>query len=141
MFEVKNSHKYDDIIHLSYPEDVKHNRKSTVDRAAQFSPFAALTGYDAAIDETARQTDEKIELDENEKAILNEKMRRFQELQLDSPVTITFYRPDERKEGGAYLTEVDHVKKFENFPGAILLQNGLRIAIEDIIAFEFDEKR
>ena len=67
--------KYDDIIHLPHPVSTKHARMSRIDRAAQFSPFAALTGYDAVITETGRLTDSSVELDESRKEVLNERLR------------------------------------------------------------------
>ena len=138
MFEIRESHRYDDIISLSYPDEVKRSRSSTVDRAAQFSPFAALTGYEAAVAEAARLTEEKIELDESEMAALDEKLRRFQELQSAGMVSITYFQRDDKKSGGAYLTVSGFVKKFEYHPNSIVLQSGLRIPVEDLIAFEFE---
>ena len=93
---------YEDIIDLPYPR--KRQRMSNSDRSAQFSPFAALTGFGAAIMETARLTDRKIELDEGGKALLDEKLRKIEDEICDQPeVTVTYFRQDLRKAGGAYL--------------------------------------
>ena len=91
---------YDDIINLQHPTSTKHPRMPMIDRAAQFSPFQALSGYGAAIQETARLTDQRVELTEEEKMLLDEKLR----LLLDTGATgrITDFQPDEKKEGGAY---------------------------------------
>lgn len=140
MFAYRESHKYDDIIFLSYPEDVKRDRKSTIDRAGQFSPFAALTGYDAAVDETARLTETRIELDESEIAALNDKLCRYMAQAEPEAATITFFKQDERKSGGAYLTEVDRINKVDSYTSTIILQNGTSIPIRDIVAFEFQAK-
>ena len=97
-----SSKEYGDIINLPHPESRKHPRMSMHDRAAQFSPFAALTGHGAAIAETARLTDNKMELDENYKASLDEKLMIIMAKQKEKPmVVITFFKKDERKAGGA----------------------------------------
>ena len=99
------SGQYDDIIHLSYPVPSKRQRMSMIDRAAQFSPFAALVGYDDAIEETARLTDQRIELDENEKYMLDLKQNHLQYLLPQMPqITVTYFSPDDRKEGGEYVS-------------------------------------
>ena len=98
---MKETHRYDDIIHLSRPVSKKRSPMSNFDRAAQFSPFAALTGYEAAVQETARYTDLQIELDESAKELLDSRLRQ---LRRGDPVTVTWFRPDERKSGGAYVT-------------------------------------
>lgn len=139
MNTLKDEHKYDDIINLQHPVSSKHPRMNLIDRAAQFSPFAALTGYDAAIKETGRLTDRKIELDENEKAILNEKIQIIMEAYDKKPeVTLTFYQPDERKEGGAYVSVVGKVKKIDAYERTIILEDRNCIPIDDIYEIESD---
>ena len=96
------SNPYNDIIHLSRPQSSRHLPMSMRDRAAHFSPFAALTGYDAAIEETGRITDSFIELDENRKSVLNEKLQLILKHIKEQPeVTLTYFQPDNRKTGGA----------------------------------------
>ena len=95
---------YDDIINLPHPTSTKHPRMPMSDRAAIFSPFAALTGHAAAIQETARLTDQRIELDEDTKAELDRKQKILMDYIADQPeVTITWFCPDEKKSGGAYV--------------------------------------
>ena len=106
--------KYRDMIDLPYPGESKHTRMPVRDRAAQFSPFAALTGFDAALKETERITEKRIELDEYEKEKLNENLRLLLEKQESRPeITVTFFVPDEKKDGGAYRTISGHIKRVD----------------------------
>ena len=107
---------YNDIINLPHHVSATRPQMSMMDRAAQFSPFAALTGYDAAIKETGRLTDEKIELGEEELSILNMKFQLLMDSLDEEPeVHITYFKPDDRKAGGAYLTASGTVKKIDDF--------------------------
>ena len=131
----KNS--YDDIIHLPYPRPGKRARMSMRDRGAQFSPFAALVGYDAAIKETARLTGSRIELTEGEKLILNEKMLELGDrLSAQPQVQLTHFVADVRKDGGEYVTEQCRVKKFDDYSRGLVLADGRMILFEDIIGLE-----
>ena len=122
---------YEDIINLPYPQ--KRQRMSNADRGAQFSPFAALTGFEAAITETARLTDRKIELDEGGKALLDEKLRKIEEEIYDRPeVEITYFQLDLRKAGGAYLQKRGRVKKLDAYQRAVVFTDGVIIPIDDI---------
>ena len=108
-----------------------------IDRAAQFSPFAALTGYDAAITETRRLTDEKIEMDEEALNILNMKFQILVDSLDEEPeVTFTYFKPDERKAGGAYIEVTGTVKKVDDFERLIVMQNGMKIPRDDILNIE-----
>lgn len=128
---------YDDILHLSRPISAKHPHMSLIDRAAQFSPFAALVGYDAAVKETARLTNKRIELDEYEIDTLNKKLRLVADSIEERPeITITFFLPDEKKAGGAYVTVTGCVKKIDGFERVVCLTDGMKIPIEDILAVE-----
>ena len=99
------THRYDDIIDLPHPTSKKHPRMPVRDRAAIFSPFAALAGHGAAIAETARLTQRRIELDEDGKALLDERQRILEEAAASHPeVTVTYFQPDAKKEGGRYVT-------------------------------------
>lgn len=128
---------YDDIIHLPHHVSSKHPQMPVYDRAAQFAPFAALTGHDAAIQETARLTDERAELDENEKAQLDERLRMVQETLADQPnVTVTYFQPDGRKSGGTYVTVTGNVKKIDMYDHALIMTDGLRIPLDEIFGIE-----
>ena len=126
---------YDDIIDMPHHKSERHARMSMYDRAAQFSPFAALTGYDAEIAETARLTDSRIELTEEEKEILDTKLRRAEETK--QPVCITYFVPDSRKSGGAYVDAIGQVKKIDSIDGMVRLVDGGEILIEDIFMIDF----
>jgi hypothetical protein len=114
------------------------------DRAAQFSPFAALTGYGDAVAETARYTDLKIELDEYAKVALDEKLIRLQEVIRDKPeVTITYFLPDTKKTGGSYQTITGTVKKIDVYQHRIVMDDATEIPMDDMVeiigSFDFSE--
>ena len=126
--------KYDDIINLPHHVSTTHPHMPMIDRAAQFQPFRALTGYEDAVHETARLTDEKIELTEDEKAILDMRLQKLaDEISSQPKVTLTYFRPDKKKAGGAYLTVTGQLKKIDDYGGALVLLGGERILIEDIV--------
>ena len=127
------SETYDDIIALPHPEPRTHPRMSLHDRAAQFSPFAALTGHSAAIAETGRLTDSRITLDESEMARVDAELQRLQELLPRRPtVSITYFVPDERKAGGSYQTITGKVKRIDTVNGVLLLTDRCEVPIADI---------
>ena len=139
--EKQNSYEqsYDDIIHLARPSSTDYLPMSMRDRAAQFSPFAALTGYDSAVKETARLTDKRIELDEMEITILDNKLRIIQEKEnKQKEIEITFFQEDERKKGGTYRCIRGIVKKIDLYEKAVIMQDGTRILIQDIIDISGD---
>ncbi|HOX41731.1 MAG TPA: hypothetical protein PK263_06100 [bacterium] len=128
---------YDDIINLPHHVSSTRPQMSMIDRAAQFSPFAALTGYDAAIKETGRLTDEKIELDEEALSNLNMKFQiLFEKLDEQPDIAITYFKPDETKSGGAYLTTTDKIKKIDEYERIITTANGTKIPMDDVISLE-----
>ena len=128
---------YDDIISLPHPTSERHPRMSMANRAAQFSPFAALTGYDAAMKETARLTDARAELTEEEKSALDAKLRLLAG-PANGEVSLTCFQPDGRKEGGAYFTITSAVKKIDGFAREIVLADGRRIPVDDIVDVQFE---
>ena len=128
---------YEDIINLPHHVSKTRPQMSMIDRAAQFSPFAALTGYDAAIKETGRLTDEKIEMDEEALNILNMKFQLLVDRLADEPeITFTYFKPDERKAGGAYIDMTGKVKKVDDFERLIVMQNGTKMPMDDILNIE-----
>ena len=126
--------KYDDIISLPHPTSKKHPPMSLEDRAVQFAPFASLTGYGAAVDEAGRLTDERIELDEGQKEILNRKLTKL--VQSGGMAKITYFQPDERKSGGAYRTVTDAVVRVDENERRILLAGGGKIGFDEIYGIE-----
>lgn len=129
---------YNDILHLPHPVSRKHPRMAVADRAAQFSPFAALTGYDDAVREAARLTDRRLELDEYEQQALNDRLQQILSRLPKQPVVrITYFRPDSCKEGGAYVTVNGVIKRLDTVEREIRLVDGTRIPIEDI--WDIDE--
>ena len=125
---------YEDILHLPHHVSEKHPPMSRLDRAAQFSPFAALTGYEAAVEETARLTDRRIELDESERGAIDLRLTLVQE-QLPEPteVTITYFVLDKKKTGGAYVSVSGTVKKIDDYERMVILRDGTSIPIDDIL--------
>ena len=137
--QMNDPHRYDDIIHLPHRVSAVHPPMDVADRAAQFSPFAALTGHDAAIHEAARLTDQKMELDENRKAILNEKINvLIGKLREHPAVTITRFVPDDKKDGGYYTSINGMIRKIDEYEGMIVLMDETRIPLDDVIEIEGD---
>ena len=129
--------KYDDIIHLPRPVSQRHAPMSIQDRAAQFSPFAALTGYDAIIAESGRLTQPQILLDEGGKALLDEKLQQIRVRLSNRPrVSFTCFQPDEKKAGGAYCTLAGQVKKIDDYERSVVLADGTAIAIDQIVQID-----
>lgn len=128
---------YEDIIHLPHPTSKNHLRMSIQERAAQFSPFAALTGHAAAIAETARLTDRRMELDEDTKMELDLKQQVLNNITEEHPeITVTWFRPDERKEGGAYVTTAGRLKRIDEVERALVLTDGTAIPLADVVGIE-----
>lgn len=128
---------YEDIIRLSRPVSLRHARMSMVDRGAQFSPFAALVGYEKVLEESARLTEAETFLDESSKELLNRKLRFL----ADHPgqtgqVRFLCYRPDARKAGGSYVWLTGSVKKIDPYRRRVVLEDGKEFAIEDIRAID-----
>lgn len=129
--------EYDDIINLPHPVSKTRARMSPVDRAAQFSPFAALTGYDAAVQEAGRLTCDRAELDEDARLEINDVLMELsRHLQEEPEVAVTHFVPDERKAGGQYLVTKGRVRRICPQDGYLLMKDGRCIFFEDIIAAE-----
>ena len=129
--------QYNDILNMSYPNpDIEKDFPDEILRAAQFAPFAALTGYDEAVEETARLTDAKLELDEYQKAELSDKIQFLGSSEDDEEVSITYFVPDKRKSGGAYITMKGVVLKVREYEKDVVMDDGTEIPIDDIMAIE-----
>ena len=138
--KLQETQNYDDIIGLSRPDSPGRARMSAYDRAAQFSPFAALTGFEDAIEETGRLTVDRIELDEGGKQLLDEKMQKIRQQLPEHPeVTVVWFCYDERKAGGAYLRTTGCVKKIDTYLGVLLLTDGQTIPLGEIHSIELQD--
>ncbi|MBQ4511847.1 MAG: hypothetical protein II969_02565 [Anaerolineaceae bacterium] len=130
-------HDYNDILNLPRPEPKRHLRMSLSDRAAQFSPFAALTGYSGVIDEAGRVTEEKIYLDDREKDRINRRLTKLQTQISSRPkVKITVYAPDAKKKGGSYPIYQGRLEKIDTYERLLILTNGSKVKFDDIIRIE-----
>ena len=131
--------KYVDIINMPHHTSQTRPRMSMINRAAQFSPFAALTGYDAAVKETARLTDNQIELDECAKEMLSDKLQIITEHLDDMPqITFIYFEPDKKKSGGAYCSVTGKVKEIDEYERIVKLMDGTKIPIQHICGIESD---
>lgn len=131
--------QYDDIINLPHPEPKTRPRMSISARAAQFAPFAALTGYNDEVKESTRITDGRIELDELTKEELNRKLQLLKEKRDTKPdVSITYFVPDTKKSGGAYVTTTGYIKKIKEYERLILMPDESNIPIADIVDIQGD---
>ena len=129
--------KYNEIMGLPHHVSKTRPQMPMSDRAAQFAPFAALTGYDAAIKETGRLTDERIELDVEALSALDMKYQLLMEALDEAPeVTITYFQPDERKAGGKYVSAVGADKKIDDFERRITMRDGTRIPMDDVLSID-----
>lgn len=128
---------YDDIIHIKHHVSIKHPAMTAVNRAAQFSPFAALTGYDKAIQETARRTDERIEMDDCSTNDLCDRLQIIAAQMTQQPeIEITYFQPDRLKSGGAYVTAASAAKKIDEYRRIVIMTDGTEIPLDDIVSIE-----
>lgn len=131
-----NDRNYDDIINLPCPTSKRHPRMPMIDRAAQFAPFAALTGYDDAITETGRLTGEKLDLSDETKERIDLKINYLLDNEENPNVTITYFVPDKKKAGGKYETITDKIKKIDQYENILIMENGMKIPLFEILAIE-----
>ena len=132
--------RYDDIINLPHHVSATRPQMPMIDRAAQFQPFRALTGYEDAVQETDRLTDGRPELTEDEKALLDAKLQKLSDSIDSHPrVTLTWFQPDKKKAGGAYVITTGELKKIDDYAGALILMGGERIVIEHIVDIQIME--
>lgn len=129
--------KYKEIINLPHKQSTKRPHMSLLDRAAQFAPFAALTGYDDAVKETARLTNEKVELSEENLNVLNMKYQILVDrLDEENEVVFTYFIPDENKDGGAYIEKRGVIKKIDDYERLITLCDGTTIPMDDVLSID-----
>ena len=136
MATIKNIHDYTDIIETSYKKSTKYKQMKRKNRAAQFAPFAALTGYKDIIHDTERLTEEKRIIDENKRMLLDQKLKHF--LKTQEMIKITYFKKDETKTEGCYLPIMQSVKRIDELYKTVILNNQQIIAIEDI--YDLEEK-
>ena len=128
---------YEDIINLPRPVSKKYPSPTILERAARFAPFAAITDYEEMVLEKARVTEERMELDECALILLDKKLNILQNLLSRSPeITVTYFVPDKKKNGGAYLTMTDTVKKIDPYKKLLIMNNEKKIQMEDIYKLE-----
>ncbi len=130
---------YDDIIELSRPVSASHPAMPVADRAAQFMPFAALTGFEDAIWETGRLTHERMELEEDLIEGLDGKLQYLRERIGEHPeISVTYFKPDTRKTGGAYQTDTGRVKKIDLYEHILVMEDGTKIPMKEVVDIEGD---
>lgn len=128
------THEYDDIINLPHHVSKVHPRMSMYQRAAQFAPFAALTGHDAAIRETARLTDSQIELGDENNEILNRRLAILREYLKETPeITVTYFQPDEKKAGGLYETYTGCIKDIDDYEQQLVMTDRKKIDLPSVL--------
>lgn len=136
---MRMNNRYNEIINLPHHVSKTRPQMPMSDRAAQFAPFAALTGYDSAIRETGRLTDEKIELDEEALTALDMKFQLLMKAIDEEPeASVTYFKPDQRKDGGAYLTETGTIGKIDEYQRLVIMRSCVRIPMDDILQIDFD---
>lgn len=133
----EHDRNYDDIINLPHHISAVHPPMSVINRAAQFLPFAALTGYDDAIRETGRLTDAQLELEEDAICALDGKLHILEERLTERPeISVTYFRPDARKAGGAYVTVTGRIKRIDCYERVLCMENGSKIPMEAVVEME-----
>ena len=128
---------YDDMLNLPHPTSRRHSRMSRSDRAAQFAPFAALSGHGTAIAETARLTERRIELDEDVKAALDFKQQMLMDRIDEHPdVSVTWFQPDGKKDGGRYVTTTGRLKRIDEVERVLVMEDKTTVPLDDVISID-----
>ena len=126
-------HRYDDIMDLPRPVSPNRRRMTGVERGAQFSPFAALTGYGAAVEEAGRLTEQQTELTEDARSLLNDKLCLLDAHLAKAPIVeVTYFLPDAKKQGGSYVRMVGTVRSIDRYEGCLWMERGVRIPLEQL---------
>ncbi len=132
-----NSDNYEDIINLPHHVSQKHPQMAIADRAAQFAPFSALTGYGEAVKETARRTQDRIEMSESMIEALNAKIQILSLLKDDCPqITVVYFKPDEKKSGGTYVSVCGKFRKIDPYDRLLIMDDGKEISIDMIVEID-----
>lgn len=140
-YDMQDIHDYRDIMDRPHPVSNKHPRMARIDRAAQFAPFAALTGHKEAVKESERQTEQKRMLSDGQKLRINEVLQEIQNRRKQHPIIrLTYFVKDPNKEGGTYITIRKSAKRIEEIEKRLVLMDGTRIAIPDIYQIEIIEE-
>lgn len=135
---VKDPHRYDDIIDLPHHVSKTHKQMSNLDRAAQFAPFAALSGHEEAIVEVERRLDEKIILSESQIEDINHKLQMIDKKIIEQPLYLTYFQPDKKKNGGYYHTIYTFVHKIDFYEHVLILPDKSKIKFDDILEMNLD---
>lgn len=136
---MKSVHNYDDIIDLPHPDPKRHTRMSVQARAAQFMPFAALTGYSAVIDEVSRSTDSKVHLDESVISSINKKLNYLKNNKKNVYIKICHFKKDSKKEGGSYVITEGRIAKIDEYTARLLMEDHTVIEFDDILSIDIDK--
>ena len=133
----ENPHRYDDMLDLPHHVSKVHPQMPMKNRAAQFSPFAALTGYDAAVRETERLTEERIELDESQKEEIAERVQTLLDMGRNAPeAAVTWFQPDAQKAGGAYITKTGRLLKYDAIGRILIMEDGTIVPLDNLYGIE-----
>lgn len=128
---------YDDMLNMPHPTSMRHSQMSRSDRAAQFAPFAALSGHSAALVETARLTERRIELDEDVKAALDLKQQMLMDRIDEHPdVAVTWFQPDGKKDGGRYVTTTGRLKRIDEVERVLVMEDKTTVPLDDVISID-----
>ena len=135
------NNKYEDIINLPHHVSTRHPQMTLEERSAQFAPFAALTGFEDCVEETARLTDEKIDISEDANELLNEKIKNIiKKIEKNPIIKLTYFIPDNRKSGGKYVTMEEKIKKIDEINQELIFINGTKIKLYNVIDIELKDK-
>lgn len=132
---------YKDMLDMPHHVSGSRPQMPRANRAVQFAPFSAVVGHEAAVSEAARYTDQRKELDEMEKAVIDGQLRDIElRLHEEPMITVVYFEPDGKKTGGSYITRTGHVKKLDAYSREVVFKDEFRIAVEQIYSIEMKEE-
>ena len=130
--------EYEDIISLPRHVSSKRTKMKVKDRAAQFAPFSAVVGHETAVKEAARLTEKRRDLDELEKAIINDQLGDIEsQLPIEFDISFVYFQPDDLKQGGSYIEKTGRVKKIDTYTSQVCMMDGTRIDINEILSIDY----